>query len=290
MAAQIFEHEPELFLDNFVFTECPRWHADRLWFSDIWNNKVHRADLAGNLETIAEIENKPSGLGFLPDGRLLICSMMDRKVLRREDDGALVVHADLSSFTPYPINDMIVDRFGRAYIGQFGGDVFAGEPPKESCVFLVTPDGTVQEMAHGVKMPNGMALTPDQSQLILAQSEQKCLSLFDIEEDGMLVNQRLFAESEYRPDGICLDAEGCVWMAAGHKPPGDCFVRVAEGGEVLARIKSDSWRGIACTTGGPDRRSLFLLEVKRVLPSKMGGPGNSRIRKLQIEVPGAGLP
>lgn len=282
--------EPEVLVDDLVFAEGPRWHADKLWFSDMHGHEVKTLDLSGNVDLVAEVPNKPSGLGFLPDGRLLIASMEDRKLLRLETDRTLVEHADLTGYASGPINDMIVDVQGRAYVGQFGSDTYAGEAMRATSIILVLPDGSSREVADDIVMPNGMAISPDGRRLYVAETYRIGLTTFDIGEDGGLSNRQCFADMDLRPDGICLDAEGCIWMGVPMTPPDGCFLRVAEGGAIKERIELDGWRGIACVHGGPDRRTLFLIEAQRTSPVKIKGRGNSRIRAMKVDVPGAGLP
>lgn len=280
--------EAKILLNDLVFGEGPRWHRNKLWFSDMHGGVVKTLDLEGHCELVVEVPHKPSGLGFLPDGRLLIASMEDRKVLRLDKDG-LKLHCDLTGYATGSINDMIVDGKGNAYVGQFGSDTYGGEPMKDTSLILVTPDGASREVAFDLRMPNGMAISPDGKTLYLAETYRHCLTMFYIEEDGSLSNREVFAEVPLRPDGICLDAEGCIWMGVAMHPEG-CFLRVAKGGEIVDKIELEDWRGIACVHGGPDRQTLFLLEAQRASPSKIEGPGNARIRIMHSEVPGAGLP
>ena len=283
--------QPRLLLDNLVFPEGPRWHAGSLWFSDMHGHEVVRVDLEGRRETVVKVPAQPSGLGFLPDGRLLIASMKDRRVLRLDPSG-LEVHADLGGYARGEINDMVVDRQGRAYVGQFGSDTYGGEAMRETSLMLVEPDGRHRVAADGLLMPNGAAITPDGATLILSETYRRQVTAFDIEPDGGLSNRRVWAElGDRRPDGICLDAEGCLWVGVPMYPGGG-FVRVAEGGEIPDQldIESEGMRGIACVLGGPDRRHLFLLEAARTSPRKIKGRDNGRVRVVEVDVPGAGIP
>ena len=280
---------PETLVDDLVFPEGPRWRDGKLWFSDMHGREVGTVDLAGRRETLCQLETKPSGLGFLPDGSLLIASMDDRKLLRLESTG-LVDHADLSGYATGPINDMVVDAHGRAYVGQFGSDTWGGEEMRETTLLMVEADGGHRAVADGLLIPNGMVITPDGKTLIVAETYRYQLTAFDIADDGQPVNKRVWAPlGEVRPDGICMDAEGCVWLATPMYPGGG-FLRVAEGGEVKQRIELGDYRGTACVLGGPERRHLFMLEAQRIQPSKISGPGNGRIRVAEVPTPGAGVP
>lgn len=283
--------QPSLLLDDVVFPEGPRWHDGSLWFSDMHGHEVVRVDLAGRRETIARVPAQPSGLGFLPDGRLLIASMKDRLVLRLDPSG-LAVHADLGTYAKGEINDMVVDRQGRAYVGQFGSDTYGGEAMRATSLMLVDPEGRHRAVADDLLMPNGATITPDGATLIVAETYRHRLTAFDIEPEGGLSNRRVWAElGDRRPDGICQDAEGRVWAAVPMYPGGG-FVRVAEGGEILEHLdlEPERMRGIACVLGGPERRHLFLLEAARTSPSKIKGRDNGRVRVVEVDVAGAGIP
>jgi sugar lactone lactonase YvrE len=248
---------PELhtLMTGIVFGESPRWHDERLWFSDWGAQELIAVDLEGNSEVIVRMPSFPFCIDWLPDGRLLIVSARDRLLLRREPDGSLVTHTDLSSLSEHPWNDIVVDGRANAYIGNIGFD-FPGGEFAPGILALVTPDGSARQVADGVAFPNGIVVTPDNSTLICAESYANRLTAFDIAADGSLSNQRLWADLDGGvPDGICLDAEGAVWY--GDVPNKRC-VRVREGGEVLQTIDLD--RGcFACMLGGVDRRTLFLV-------------------------------
>lgn len=293
---------PRLLVDGLCFGEGPRWHNDRLFFSDMHGRAVLTLTLEGQLETLASVPGCPSGLGFDPQGRLLVVSMTDRMLLRSTAAPTpaqpleLQPFADLSSFTTARCNDMVVDAQGRAYVGNFGFGLFEREEVKPARMLLVTPDGQARVVAEDLLFPNGSVITPDGRTLIVAETFAKRLTAFEIADNGDLSNRRVFAALDVLPDGICLDAEGCIWVANPAAPGG--FVRVAEGGEVKAQIAADVLPvaegerprgGFACALGGPDRRTLFMLEGFSSAP-KHGTPGNARIRCVQVDVPGAGLP
>jgi sugar lactone lactonase YvrE len=279
---------PSLLLRDLIFPEGPRWHDGRLYFSDMEAREVVAVDLDGRRETIAEVPAQPSGLGWLPDGRMVIVSMHDRKLLRRERDGRLVEVADLGGIATFHCNDMVVDEKGRAYVGNFGFDLYGGGAPAMAKLALVDPDGGVRVVADELLFPNGMVLTPDGRTLIVAESGGLRLTAFDVAEaDGSLSNRRVFAQLGAPPDGICLDAEGCVWVAH-PMTPGEC-VRVAEGGEVRARIAGGDHGVFACMLGGDDGRTLFLAESKEHL-DHAAVRGNGRIRVARVAAPHAGRP
>src|SRR6266849_595154 len=177
-------------LDGILFPEGPRWHAGKLWFSDMHAHRVMTVDLAGRAETVVEVPNQPSGLGWLPDGRLLIVSMTDRRLLRLDPAGLTVV-ADLSGVATFHCNDMVVDAHGRAYVGNFGYDFEAGMPPRSAVLALVLPDGTVRVAAEELAFPNGAVITPDGRTLIVGESFGACLTAFDVAPDGTLSRRRL---------------------------------------------------------------------------------------------------
>lgn len=287
----------EILADGLYFGEGPRWHQGKLWFSDFYDHAVKTVDMAGTVETKVVLDgDQPSGLGWLPDGRLLVVAMHQRAVLRLESD-ALVVHADLSDVATFHCNDMVVDHLGRAYVGNFGFDLdaaitggdFAGALARYegAAVAMVEPHGHVHTVATGLRFPNGMVITPDGGTLVVAESLGRRLSAFDIGIDGTLTNQRVWAElGTVVPDGIALDADGAVWVAdAG----GSRCVRVAVGGEVLQEVTT-SRSCYACMLGGPDGRTLFMLTAAGSLPSVAGAERTGRIETVEVAVARAGRP
>ena len=277
---------PKTLLDGLCFPEGPRWHDGRLWFSDMHAGRVLALDSTGRAETIVEVENQPSGLGWTPDGRLLVVSMKDRRLLRL-DPGGLTTVADLNALADFHRNDMVVDRAGRAYIGNFGFDLDAGESPRPTRLITVEPDGRAHVGAEDMRLPNGAAITPDGRTLIVAESFGQRLTAFDVAADGALSNRRVWAPLTVIPDGICLDAEGAVWVAC---PLGHCCVRVREGGEVTDRIDLGERDSFACMLGGDDRRTLYLCTALDSHPDKTRRDRAGRIETVRVEVPGAGLP
>ena len=268
----------EILLEGLKFPEGPRWHDGKLWFSDMQMRKVMTVDLSGNADVKIKMPKSPSGLGWLPDGTLLVVSMEDRRLLRLDPDGLTEV-ADLSNIATFHCNDMVVDKVGRAYIGNFGSFMSIQMPPKPDCLILVTPDGRARIAADNLMFPNGTVITPDDKTLIVGETFGTRLTAFDILEDGSLTNQRLWAKLKSVPDGICLDAEGAIWVAS----PGTGHVlRVLEGGEITHKIKVSS-QAYACMLGGPDRRTLFVATSVQ-----QGSQG--KIEIANVDVPGAGLP
>jgi sugar lactone lactonase YvrE len=247
--------EPQTLMTGLVFPESPRWHDDRLWIADWGAQELVAVDLQGESEGIASVPSFPFSIDWLPDGRLLIVSATERRLLRREEDGSLMTHADLTSLATHPWNEIVVDARGNAYVNNIGFDFPEGEFAT-GIVALVTPDGSVRQVADEVAFPNGMAVTPDNRTLILAESYGARLTAFDIALDGSLLNRRVWADLDGgAPDGICLDADGAIWY--GDVPNRRC-VRVREGGEVLQTIDLD--RGcFACMLGGEDEQTLFLI-------------------------------
>lgn len=293
-------------LDDLVFPEGPRWHAGRLWFSDIHGNRVLAHEPGGKTEVVAELE-QPSGLGFLPDGSVLVATMRSKNIMRVQA-GRAHVHANLSPLPGDFLNDMIVDSEGRAYVGcryhHDPGATRAGTTP--DCIVAVEPDGAYAVAAGDMIGPNGTILTPDQATLIVAETHAFRLTAFDRAGDGTLSRRRLFAQllPGTHPDGICLDAEGAVWVATGSSGE---LLRVAEGGPILERRSlPDRWV-TACVLGGEDRKTLFVMTaaitVRSLLALMAAIPedyddhrrwarslSRGRVEALAVEVAGAGSP
>jgi sugar lactone lactonase YvrE len=291
---------PELhtMMTGLAFPESPRWHGDRLWFSDWGAQEIMSIDLAGRSEVIvSDVRSFPFCIDFLPDGRLLVVA--NTRLLRREAGGSLTTHAELSSLSEHGWNEIVVDGRGNAYVN--GGALgFQGEP---GAIALVTADGLARRVADGLAFPNGMAVTPDNATLIVAESFGKRLTAFDIAPHGGLSNRRIWAElNEFGPDGICLDAENAVWCGSGQQ-----CVRVREGGEVVHVIDLDLFC-TACTLGGPDRRTLYLTVVdwrgeatladieqmnrasNAGIPARWPGAPAGQVLAVEVGVPGAGWP
>ena len=277
----------EVLLEGLAFPEGPRWHQGRLWFSDMHTQRVLALDPEGKLETICEVPGDPSGLGWLPDGRLLVVSMRDRRLLRLGASGLEQV-ADLGTLASCHCNDMVVDHHGNAYIGNFGYDLHdPNSEPRAAELIRVSPDGQARIAAHDLAFPNGTVITPDGRTLIVAESMGSRLTAFDVAGDGTLDHRRDWAVLEgVVPDGICLDAEGAIWVAS---PVSATVFRVHQGGEVSQRI-AVSTQPFACMLGGPDRRTLFIATAASSQPAECRATRTGRIECTRVEVPGAGLP
>jgi sugar lactone lactonase YvrE len=278
----------EVVLDGLVFPEGPRWHDGRLVFSDMHGHRVVALDVEhGTNETVCELPTQPSGIGWLPDGRMLVVSMTDRRVLRQERNGELVEHADLSALASWWCNDMVVDGLGRAYVGNFGFDMYGDAKPCKTNVVRVDPDGTAMSAAEDLGFPNGMVVTADNATLIVGESFGGRLVSFRIDDDGSLHDRRVFAQLEgATPDGICLDAEGAVWIAC---PISNRCLRIADGGDVLDEVTIE--RGaFACMLGGADRSTLFVCTADAHDPPSAKAAISGRIEAVAVAVPGAGYP
>jgi sugar lactone lactonase YvrE len=278
---------PQTLLTGLAFGESPRWHDGRLWLSDMGTGQVIAVDLDGHRELVADVPATPMGLGWLPDGSLLIVSSGDGQLLRRAPDGSVRTHADLSPLAEHPWSDMVVDGRGNAYIGNIGFD-FAGGEVTTGILALVTPAGAARQVADGISFANGMAVTPDNATLIVAESYANRLTAFDIAADGGLSGRRVWADLDGGfPDGICLDADGAVWYA---DVPNQRCVRVREGGEVRQTVALD--RGcFACALGGGDRSTLFLTVAEWSGPaSMMSDARTGQVLAVPAPAAGAGWP
>lgn len=286
-------------IEGMSYTECPRWHRGRLWFSDFYLHGVFSAAEDGTgRRTEAEVPGQPSGLGWLPDGRLLVVSQHDRRILRQEPDGTLVTHADLHELAPGHLNDMVVDPVGRAYVGNFGFDLMAGAPIESTNLIRVDPDGTVTVAATDLWFPNGSVVTADGT-LLVNETFGNRVAAFDIAADGTLVNRRAWAsfgplpreaaldkamaEIVVAPDGCALDAEGCLWVA---DAVGGRAIRVREGGEILDEVSPGA--GVyACGLGGPDGRTLYLCVAPDFLEDNRKPAREARILATRVDTPAA---
>jgi sugar lactone lactonase YvrE len=279
----------ELLASGLCFGEGPRWHDGELWLSDMHAHEVIRVAADGGITRVTEVANRPSGLGWLPDGRLLIVSMTDRHLLRLDGaDRTPALHADLSGLASFDCNDMVVDGSGRAYVGNFGFDFQGGASPEPAELVCVEPDGTARVVAEELMFPNGTVITPDGRSLIVAETFGARLTAFDIDASGDLSNRRTWAELPRGavPDGICLDAQGAIWCAS----PTTCeCVRLVEGGEITHRVEVDQG-AFACMLGGPDRTTLFILTADSPNPDECRAKRLGRIETCTAPYPGAGWP
>ncbi|MBE9539078.1 MAG: SMP-30/gluconolactonase/LRE family protein [Proteobacteria bacterium] len=282
--------------EGLYFGEGPRWHDGRLWFSDFYAHAVKSVGRDGGQRVELEMDDQPSGLGWLPDGRLLVVSMADMKLLRLDPDG-LKVHADLSEFSAHLCNDMVVDNHGRAWVGNFGFDLDAQIEEKGVEVALadhpatnlvrVDPDGSVHRASPDMHFPNGMVITPDGKTLIVAETLSMCLTAFDIEGDGSLRNRRVWAEVGMRaPDGICLNEAGNVWVA--NALAAEC-VLVGEGGEILQSVET-SQPCFACMLGGDDGHTLHMVTAQSSDKRAASAEPTGKIEVCTVDVAGAGCP
>jgi sugar lactone lactonase YvrE len=280
---------PEVLLAGLALGESPRWHDDRLWLSDWGAQEVVAVDVAGTAEVMARVETAlPFCIDWDDEGRLLVVAGPDRRLLRARPDGSLGVHADLGAISPHPLNEIVVDGRGNAYVNGLGFDMMAGADVAPGLVALVTPDGAARRLAGDIAFPNGMAITPDDRTLIVADSYGGRLIAFAIQPDGSLSDRRVWADlGDGTPDGICLDAEGAAWYA---DVPNRRCMRVREGGEVLDTVEAD--RGcFACMLGGPDGRTLFIAAAEWNGPDAMlGGERTGRVLTAQAPAPRAGRP
>jgi sugar lactone lactonase YvrE len=273
-------------VDGLGFPEGPRWRDGRLWFSDFVSRKVHIMDVNGHMTDVVEVPRVPSGLGWLPSGHLLIVSMEDRRIMRLEHSG-LVVHADLSHLARFSCNDMVVDAFGRAYVGNFGFDYRGGGRVRPTVLIQVTPEGRSQAVADDLLFPNGMCITPNGKTLLVAETFGRRVTAFEIVAGGGLTARRHFVQFEVKrkggrvPDGMCLDAEGALWVAS---PSTNECMRIVDGGRVTDIVNTGDTNAIACMLGGHDRRTLFIC-AGRSEDERTG-----KILTVHVDVPGAGLP
>jgi sugar lactone lactonase YvrE len=265
--------------NGFCFGEGPRWFEGLLWFSDMLGEAVHTVNLHGDMTKLPLAGHAPSGLGFRPDGSLLIASTEHLQLLSYDGD-TVTTATDLSDVVPASLGDMVVDDRGRAYVGSQAREV--------GVIARVDLDDTITVVAEDLDFPNGMVITPDGTTLIVAESTGRRLTAFSVEADGSLCDRRVFADGlDAPPDGICLDAEGGVWtsMTLGRR-----FDRIVDGGEVTDRIDIGDRTAIACTLGGPERRTLFMLSSTSAYPQRLAGTKLSRLDVTTVDVPGAGLP
>ena len=274
-------------VEGLCFGEGPRWHGGKLWFSDMHGRTVYTLDLDGRLEAQVKLEgDEPSGLGWLPDGRMLIVSMRRRHLLVW-DGTSLADFCDLSPLASYHCNDMVTDAQGRSWVGNFGFDLHSATRPKLAELILVTPDGKAQLAADELRFPNGTVITPDGKTLIVGETTGRRLTAFDIADDGCLTNRRIWAEmSEGLPDGICLDEAGGIWVAS---PEGHLVMRIVEGGEITHRIKVKR-NAYACMLGGDDKKTLFILTAGSSRPDTCVKEKSGAVEITPVEHAGAGCP
>ncbi|MCC5857538.1 MAG: SMP-30/gluconolactonase/LRE family protein [Ectothiorhodospiraceae bacterium] len=294
----------ETLVTGGTFFEGPRWHDGRWWVSDFYRHAVYTVTVDGTEERIMEVPAQPSGLGWLPDGSLLVVSMRDRRVLRREVDGRIAEHARLDTLAGGHCNDMVVDAQGRAWVGNFGFDLMSGADPEPASLLRVDPDGTVRAVAGELYFPNGAVITPDGRALIVGETFASRLTAFTIQDDGRLTDRRPWAQFgptpapgsraemarqlTVAPDGCCLDAEGCLWVA---DAMGGRCIRVAEGGEIVDQVTLPAGTGVfACMLGGEDGRTLLLCCAPDSSEKRRANTREASLMTCRVAVPHAGLP
>ena len=284
-----------ILMDGLTFGEGPRWHDGKFYFSDFYSHKVFSLDMEGNSEVIVEVPGQPSGLGWMPDGTMLIVSMKDKKLLSFINNTLSEV-ADLSDLAGFHCNDMVVDDRGNAYIGNFGFNTYSGEEIKPANLILVRPGEDPCVAADNLLFPNGAVITPDGRTLIVGETYAARLTSFDINQDATLSNRRVWAdftldakEGEVPvPDGMCLDAEGAIWVAS---PTTADVIRIKEGGEILDRLPVET-NAYACMLGGDDLKTLFICTSKAsgVDPEAALREKSGKIETIKVDVPGTGKP
>ena len=272
----------DLVIDGIDFGEGPRWHLGRLWFSDFYQGTICSVGHDRHRRIEVEYDGQPSGLGWLPDGRLLFVSMLDHRVMRREPDGSIVEHADLSDVAGGPCNDMVVGPKGNAYVGNFGFDYMAGGAPAPATLAIVWDDGAVTVAADGLEFPNGSVITDDGSTLIVGETMAARYTAFTITHDRGLADRRTWAEVPgTAPDGCTIDAEQAIWFADAR---GKRVVRVREGGEITHEIPTPD-NVYACMLGGGDGRTLFALTAADSRPDIVRGTATGALWSTTVEVP-----
>jgi sugar lactone lactonase YvrE len=294
----------EPLLEGGAFFESPRWHGGRWWVSDFYRHGVYTVSAEGTEKHVLEVEHQPSGLGWLPDGSLLIVSMKDQRVLRRDREGDVSVHAELGAFTDSSVNDMVVDGHGRAWVGCFGFDLMAFADPRPAPLMRVDPDGTASLAAEDLMFPNGSVITPDGSTLIVGETAGCRYTAFTVQADGSLSDRRIWAQLAptpelgplqemlpqiaVGPDGCTLDAEGHIWAA--DEAGGRC-IRIAPGGAIVDEIRTPEGLGcFACALGGDDGRTLLVCAAPDFLETNRADARDAVLLTAEVDVPHAGLP
>jgi sugar lactone lactonase YvrE len=292
-------------LEGGAFFESPRWHDGRWWLSDFYRHLVLTVDAEGGTQEVLEVEGQPSGLGWMPDGSMLVVSMRDRKILRWSADAGVSLHAEVAELCGGHLNDMVVDAHGRAYAGNFGFDLMAGGDPATANLIRVDPDGTASVAAEDMLFPNGSVITPDGQTLIVGETAGSRYTAFTIAGDGSLTDRRVWAQVapeppiggtlaetlaqlKFGPDGCCLDAEEHIWSA--DEVNARC-ARLAPGGEIVAEIKAPEGLNIfACMLGGDDGRTLLMCAAPDFVEHTRIGATDAVLLTTTVDVPRAGLP
>ncbi len=297
-------HRLHTLLTGGDFFEGPRWRRGRWWVSDFYRQAVYTVTPNGESEKVLDVPEQPSGLGWMPDGSLLVVSMRDRRLLRQWPDGQVTTHADLAEHAPWHCNDMVVDGHGRAWVGNFGFDMMSGADPVTTCLLRVDPDGSVTEVADGLAFPNGMVISPDGRALVVCESMAGRLTEFTIGQDGALSDRRVHAQLgkapplttakettaglTVAPDGCCLDAREHIWVADARG--GGCM-RVVPGGEIAETIEPPEGQSFfACMLGGPEGRTLLLCSAPDSSERRRKGTGEASLLTCEVDTPHAGYP
>lgn len=275
-------HHPTPWVADFIFLEAPRWHQNRLWVSDVFDKKLYTIEADGTRTMLAEVPQRPCGIGFLPDGSAVVVSMRDRQILKLGHDG-LIPFADFSALANGDLNDLIVDAQGRIYVGNFGFDYHGGAPIATTQMLTVEPDGTMRNSTHDVEFPNGMALINGGSTLVVAETWASRLTAFDRAPDGALSNRRLFADlGQRQPDGICADASDAIWVASFNTGE---FIRVLDGGDVTDHIACGR-HAIACELGGNEGKTLYCSAYTGTISELEAGKRLGALFTVDVGVPG----
>ena len=280
-------HEQRQLAASLKFAEAPRWKNDRLWFSDVHDYKLKTVTLDGVVSVVAAVPSRPSGLGFLPDGRLLMATALDCKLWTVTSTGQVTEVADLSHLAQGVLNDMVVDGAGRAFVGDTGFKMGTGQPPRPGRVLCWQEGRQARVVAEEVVFPNGCVVTPDGARFLIAETMAKRVSAFTISKDGSLSDRTVFAELESPPDGLCLDTEAALWVGLPHA---SAFIRVTADGKIDRSIPSAAPFAVTCALGGPNRRTLFLCSADTDLNRLGKGDTTARIDTIEVDVPGAGWP
>lgn len=295
--------QTQTLLTGGAFFEGPRWRDGRWWVSDFYRHAVYTVSPEGDSTRVMDVPAQPSGLGWMPDGSLVVVSMADRRLLRRWPDGSVTTHADLSAHAAWHCNDMVVDALGRAWVGNFGFDLMQGADPATTGLIRVDPDGQVTPVADDLAFPNGMAITPDGTTLLVGETFRGRYTAFTIRADGALTERRTWvqigpepslstrsevtAQLEMAPDGCCLDAEGCLWVA---DAMGQRCIRVAPGGAITDTVTAHGQGIFACMLGGNDGRTLLMCCAPDSSERRRSAAREATLVTCDVDVPHAGLP
>jgi sugar lactone lactonase YvrE len=298
------ERSLQTLLEGGTYFESPRWHEGRWWVSDFYRQLVLTVDPAGATEERLSVDGQPSGLGWMPDGSLLVVSMRDRRILRWTTETGATLHADVSEYCGGHLNDIVVDRHGRAYAGNFGFDLMAGGDPAPAALIRVDPDGTASVAAEDLLFPNGSVITPDGQTLIVGETAGARYTAFTIQADGSLTDRRIWAQLaptpelttlaetlgqlQFGPDGCALDADGHIWAA---DEVGARCVRLAPGGKIVDEIAApDGLDFFACMLGGDDGRTLLMCAAPDFAEANRSAAREAVLLTATVDVPHAGLP